>query len=509
MAGNTWMVPGPGMHVFLGGPAGVSPGQKYLPDELAREIVTKHDLRKGVAISKQAIQDHLETVGVSMGLTTDVAMVLRNVYGVTPMFYEDNENLIAELGGVLNEGFPMPFREDPPEVLSEDDCFRLAIEDAFCEAETTEGEEMVAYLSTLSLEDVEAIAHLEDHLSEDQMVMLEAAYDFGGNVLGEACIDLLARPHMFVFAEDQILESLEAVCESRYLAEDARTMLSIKAKTGADKPKPGTLGHAEMQKKKFPRAHAMLEPNKKQQRRAAAGAELAKRKAAGTGPKGDAFHKEISQRGKGEMLGLHTRARGGMDDVMGKKSQRKHGEMITRSKIDREKAKMDGTHKGLPADVKKKSPGLMKRGADLINNFRSKVKGKVSDTIAGMKQKSADRKSAADQPKPEKKPGVFARMASKAKEVVGRVAGRVGDHVKASARARAPRLTHMAIGKEKAGEAEARGVRQGAMDTAAKVKQARGDAKAAATGTRDAAKEAAKAKIKAHMDNRPGAEAEA
>lgn len=312
MAGNTWMVPGPGMHVFLGGPAGVSPGQKYLPDDLAREIVTKHDLRKGVTISKQAIQDHLESVGVSVGLTTDVAMILRNVYGVQPMFYEDNERLIGELGNILSESFPMPFREDPPQILSEDECFEMAIEDEFFETQTEEEEMMVAYLGTLSLEDVEAIAHIDECLSEDQKEMLEAAYEYGGDVLGEACIDLIARPHMFAFTEESILESLEAICESRYLAEDAALALGIKAKTGAKKPKKGTPGYAEYLKRQFPSAHAVVgqkspTQSKKQGRRAAAAGELAKRKAAGKDMRSDPFHKDISQRTGGEMKIYHSK----------------------------------------------------------------------------------------------------------------------------------------------------------------------------------------------------------
>lgn len=468
------------MHVFLGGPAGVSPGQKYLPDELAREIVTKHDLRKGVMISKQAIQDHLESVGVSMGLTTDVAMILRNVYGVQPMFYEDNETLINELGGLLNESFAMPFREDPPRILSEDEIFEQAIEETFFETQTEEEEMMVAYLATLSLEDVEAIAHIEECLSEDQIEMLEAAYEFGGNFLGEATADLLARPHMFAFTEEAILESLEAICESKYLEERAITYLGVKAKTGAKKPKKGTLGHAEYLKRQFPSAHAVMAQgqgdSKKKSRRAAASAEMSKRKAAGKDMRSDPFHKDISQRKAGEMQVMHTRAAGGMDDKMGKESQRQQRGLIARSKMAR------AGKKALPDHTPKKA-GLLKRGAELINTFKKKV-GDMRDAskertkvkamgregkrepglIAKMKQRRQDKlqtaKTNAMGREGKKEPGIFSKIGKYAKDV----AGRVGSHVAASARARAPRLTHMALGKEGAGEAEARKVRQSAID---------------------------------------------
>ncbi len=492
MAGNVWMVPGPGMHVFLGGPAGVSPGQQYLPDDLAREIVTKHDLRKGWTISKQAIQDHLESVGVSIGLTTDVAMILRNVYGVQPMFYEDNEKLIGELGGVLTEGYPGPFRVDAPEILNEDERFRLAIEDAFCEAKDVEEEEMIAALSTMSLEDVTAIAHLDAHLSEDQMEMLEAAYEHGGDILGEACIDLIARPHMFAFTEEVVLEHLEAICESRCLMEDARTILALKAKGGAKKPTPGTPGHAEYLKKKFPRAHAIMQPNKKQKRRAAASAELAKREKAGTAPKGDEFHKSISKRLPNEMGHTFSKASKTKDPKLkadiaktGSKLQRKHGEMITRSKVDREAAQDAGTHKPLPGGPKK--PGLLKRGAQALSGLKQKVSKKVSDWgKSGMdKQKQArtDKSPTAASvaaPGAEKKPGFFGKVAKAA----GGILTRVGQTAKASVRARAPRVAHVAFGKETSGEADARKVRQGVFDTKAKVKQARDSAKAAMPGAK-------------------------
>jgi hypothetical protein len=522
------------MHVFLGGPAGVSPGQKYLPDELAREIVTKHDLRKGVMISKQAIQDHLESVGVSMGLTTDVAMILRNVYGVQPMFYEDNETLINELGGILNESFAMPFREDPPRILSEDELFEMAIEETFFETQTEEEEMMVAYLATLSLEDVEAIAHIEECLSEDQIEMLEAAYDFGGNFLGEACIDLLARPHMFAFAEEAILESLEAVCESRYLAEDAALALGIKAKTGAKKPKKGTIGHTEYLKRKFPSAHAVMAQgqgdSKKKSRRAAASAELSKRKAAGKDMRSDQFQKSISAKGMSSK-GTYKAPPSSQDakqDFSKAHAGAKERKQDQRGLIARSKMSREGGGSKLPSHTPKK-PGLLKRGAELVNTFRDKVKKMGADGMEKMKQQKQDKLQTAKvkasgregMKKPgiidrmkqrrqdklqtakvkamgregKKKPGVFAKMGQYAKDV----AGRVGSHAAASARARAPRLTHMALGKEGAGEAEARKVRQGALDTNAEVAKARSSAKSAMPGKKEAAKADARAKVKASM----------
>ena len=502
---NVWLAPGPGMHVFLGGPAGVSPGAKYLPDELAREIVTKHDLRKGTTVSKQAIQDHLESVGVSLGLTTDVAMIIRNVYGVQPMFYEDNETLIGELSGVLSEGYAMPFREDPPRILSEAECFGLAIEDEFMETQTEEEEVMVAYLGTLSLEDVEAIAHLEDTLSEDQLEMLEAAYDQGGKVLGEACIDLISRPHMFVFTEEHVLESLENICESRYLEERAITYLGIKAKTGDKKPKKGTLGHAEYLKKKFPSAHAVMNQgqgdSKKKSRRAAAAGELAKRKAAGKDTRSDPFQKSISDKGmsskgtykappssqdaKQDFSKAHAGAKGRKQDQRG---------MLARSKMAR-----DG-QKPLPSHTPK--VGLLKKGADLINTFKGKVKAKGKEWADNSRERVAKHKEKVkatamgrEGMKPKKQPGMFSKLAGAA----GRVAKRVGDHVAASARARAPRLTHMALGKEGAGEADARKIRQASMAAkAAKVGTAAPSSAAPAAGGKDRNKDA-RAKVKASM----------
>lgn len=136
--------------------------------------------------------------------------------------------------------------------------------------------------------------------------------------------------------------------------------------------------------------------------------------------------------------------------------------MLARSKMSREGAKALGIHKSLPDHTPKK-PGLLKRGAELVNTFRSKVKKWGDEGLAKHKEKQQDRlqtaKTKAMGREGKREPGMFSKLAGAAKRVIGRV----GDHVAASARARAPRLTHMAIGKEKSGEAEARKVRQSAL----------------------------------------------
>lgn len=122
--------------------------------------------------------------------------------------------------------------------------------------------------------------------------------------------------------------------------------------------------------------------------------------------------------------------------------------MLARSKMSREGAKALGIHKSLPDHTPKK-PGLLKRGAELVNTFRSKVKKWGDEGLAKHKEKQQDRlqtaKTKAMGREGKREPGMFSKLAGAAKRVIGRV----GDHVAASARARAPRLTHMAIGKEK------------------------------------------------------------
>jgi hypothetical protein len=101
------------MDLFLG--QGTSQGQRYLPDEMAQALADEKKLKKGDCISKGEIIAFLAKQGVSNLLATDVAMVLRNVYGVTPTFDEAKKmNLIGELNRVLTEDYENPTQAYAP-----------------------------------------------------------------------------------------------------------------------------------------------------------------------------------------------------------------------------------------------------------------------------------------------------------------------------------------------------------------------------------------------------------
>jgi len=234
------MVNGPGQAVFLGkrsasqfDPSGAtSPGTHYIPDQVAKQIVRENELQKNHTISKRDIVAYLEAAGLSAGLAPDVAMVLRNVYGVTPTFDESlmrrSSSLIGELTSVLNESYPAPFIDKGPEILTEQELLQEALQEAFSEADGPLDEAVIAVLSEESLESIEEMSEFCEWAGPELLGVIEELTLDCEPGIAEAFIDALLLPHRIRFMPEHIQEQL----------------------------KPLTKGQA----KRFPSAHKIISP---------------------------------------------------------------------------------------------------------------------------------------------------------------------------------------------------------------------------------------------------------
>jgi len=187
---STWMMPGPGMAWYLGG--GVSPGQAYVPDEVAKQLVKESGLRKSDTVPKRVIVHYLETMGLSPGLAPDVAMVLRNNYGIQPTFDESADtfgaSLLEELRGTLPESFAMPFRVDAPQVLTEEQLLDDLSGRFF--GPFVEGcEESVAMLEGCEFSQLMEMVEFSDLVGQEGLRYIEDMARYGPDGFAEAVVD--------------------------------------------------------------------------------------------------------------------------------------------------------------------------------------------------------------------------------------------------------------------------------------------------------------------------------
>jgi len=183
---------------------------------MAKAIVKKMKLIKGDAISKRAICDFLEENGVSPLLATDVAMVLRNMYGLTPTFDEGKEvDLIGELRKVLVEDYDTSPRADSPApgvpVRELARIYEDAVQKAFNESSDPIDELAIAKLSTMPVAEVEQIAMLGEWLSDTDLDQIDECLERGGRPLAEAWFESAARPHLHQFLSERVQHELSEV----------------------------------------------------------------------------------------------------------------------------------------------------------------------------------------------------------------------------------------------------------------------------------------------------------
>jgi hypothetical protein len=198
------------MYVFTG--PGVSRGEPYIPDEVAKSIVDKNKLNKGDTISKHDILAFLKDNDLPAEMLTDVAMKIRNVFGVQPTF---NESLISELSAVLEDRDPavvvVESAEPTIKVLTESDINQIiedVIQELFNNAEDYTDEVVATQLSMMPWEDIEELAWLNRILEDEEKNQFELCMESGSDKLVNAWITAVTRPHMTKFLDESISHEL-------------------------------------------------------------------------------------------------------------------------------------------------------------------------------------------------------------------------------------------------------------------------------------------------------------
>jgi len=243
----TIMLPGLGMNWFLGNQTGnvsqfdpsgqVSPGQPYIPDEVAKQMVDSLDLRKSMTVSKEAILSYLESLGLSVMLAPEVALSLRTNYGVRPTFsegsmYSRSGLLIEELMKVVGESYPAPFVDQGPEILTEEEVFHGVITEELQNSEDPTDRAIFREFYDLSPQEIVDIAELYEDLGDEGMGWLEYAYERGGTKLAQEVVEGIYRPHLLRFMSEDVQSLVDAFAPLRSI--EKRTRKPVRKSSGSE-----------------------------------------------------------------------------------------------------------------------------------------------------------------------------------------------------------------------------------------------------------------------------------
>ena len=200
--GMQWFLGNQGSGVSQFDPSGqVSPGQAYVPDEVAKMIVKEAGLGKSDTISKRAIIGYLESMGLSRLLANDVALALRDSYGVTPTFDEGEElprsgRLLEELDVVVGESYPAPFMVMGPRILTEQDAYQAQLMEDYEGAVNEEDRRILLALSEVSYEDACEIAMFGEWAGPETLDLLWSLVEDGQEALAHEVLEGIVRPHL-------------------------------------------------------------------------------------------------------------------------------------------------------------------------------------------------------------------------------------------------------------------------------------------------------------------------
>lgn len=225
-------------NLFVGGGGGTYAGDPYVPDEVAKKIVADLKLRDGDTVSKDQIVQYLEQYGLSSSWAPETAMTLRNMFGVTPTFFEEYSEHATALMEEMGSVFGREQTNDTEDFNNEDMkvIYGKAIQEAFNNAKDAEEEAIIAALSVESLETVTAIIDIDNWLSEEQLIQWESVFNAGGDELVEHWYNAVQRPHMIRFMSESVVSALaEAIgCSPDNLEEAVPTAVKLQRKRAAD-----------------------------------------------------------------------------------------------------------------------------------------------------------------------------------------------------------------------------------------------------------------------------------
>jgi hypothetical protein len=245
------------MDLFIGGGSGTYAGDAWPPDEIAKKIVSELKLKPGDTVSKNQICDYLEQLGFAPTWASDVAMVLRNMFDVTPIFYESyaGTNIINEMRAIFDGGKSFSLTENDWAAF-----YTMAVVEA-TEPEQDIDQAIIAALSMESLEDIIAITELSDIITTTQMEQVANIFLEGRGDLLDTWLEAVDRPHMIRFMnEDKISQLTEVLsCDVEMLSEimspsasgvapAKRRMFKSMAKQSNQKPDPLAGGQTAMQR---------------------------------------------------------------------------------------------------------------------------------------------------------------------------------------------------------------------------------------------------------------------
>lgn len=213
-----WQFNGAGQPVFIGkdtvsqfDPSGtVSPGQPYLPDEVAKMLVKESGLRKMDTVPKRVIVRYLESMGLSSGLAVDVARVLRDVYGIAPIFDEEtllgrSGALIEELTKAVSESFPMPFIDDSePRELTEVDLIGSFIQNEFIESKNENYDLVLGHLAMLSPGKFQDVVTFYEAVGPEMFDYLENLVADGQEDVAEHILNGISFPNTIKFMPEHV-----------------------------------------------------------------------------------------------------------------------------------------------------------------------------------------------------------------------------------------------------------------------------------------------------------------
>jgi len=215
-----WQFNGAGQPVFIGNnvvsqfdPSGtVSPGQPYLPDEVAKMLVKESGLRKMDTVPKRVIVRYLESMGLSAGLAVDVAKVLRDVYGIQPIFDEEtllgrSGALIEELTKTMDENFPMPFIDmdsEEPRELTEVEIIGSFIQHEFLESGSENYDLVLAHLAMMSPGDFRNVVAFYEAVGPEMFDYLEGLVADGQADIAEHVLNGICFPAAIKFMPEHV-----------------------------------------------------------------------------------------------------------------------------------------------------------------------------------------------------------------------------------------------------------------------------------------------------------------
>jgi len=275
---ESWMFNGAGQPVFMGQQGNVSqfnpqgstsPGKGHMPSEVARMLVKEIGLRQFETVSKKVIEDYLTSMGIDRSMAVDVAISLRDTYGVTPTvdeasLYGRSGALIEELSCAANDVFTMQSKTRPRnQRMSDVEIVGSFIQQEFIESKDAGYDATLAEMATLSVADFCDIVDFHQWVGPAMFNYIESVVSSGQVSAAQQLVEGICSPDKIksmtedvqvMFGEDAA-EVIRDHLKKRQMAKPISThkQLKLNAKDNPDVQKPNEMdarakAHADFNK---------------------------------------------------------------------------------------------------------------------------------------------------------------------------------------------------------------------------------------------------------------------